>query len=257
MDHVLDQYLKGKLTAEEVKLIHEQLQRKHNTSAADSTNLADVEGVVLPMDLLGKSQLPDGKAETVIQTIRTSNLPQTTIAPIYRQRFYWAWLAAPVALLLFLWIGLIFMPEVHHTEDVYEAHFREYTPSFFYDKPATQEIWQAAQFHYKRREYGVSTLLLQELAAIAPQEASAPLFLVGMAALQQWQANIAIEYLLPMAQENGILQEQALWYLALAYLQNNNPRTAKAVLTEIVERGEGCYKFEEAVALLRELNNNH
>jgi len=84
-------------------------------------------------------------------------------------------------------------------------------------------------------------------------------FYKGLSYLELDKIKEAIEILLPIAKANGLegksanFNDKAAWYLALAYLKNNDKEKSKSELSLITQKPKGTYKKEEAQELLGHL----
>jgi len=81
-------------------------------------------------------------------------------------------------------------------------------------------------------------------------------FYKGLSYLELDKSKEAIELLLPIAKANGLegksanFNDKARWYLALAYLKNNDKEKSKSELFLIMQKPKGTFKKEEAQELL-------
>ena len=84
-------------------------------------------------------------------------------------------------------------------------------------------------------------------------------FYKGLSYLELGKLREAIDILLPIANANYLegksahFNDKAMWYLALAYLKNNDKEKAGSVLFLITKKPEGTFKKEEAQELFEVL----
>ncbi len=114
------------------------------------------------------------------------------------------------------------------------------------------ERWQEVVNAYQKKDY-VHAASLIEKSIEADGGAGKRYFYLGLSYLQQDppKAKEAIEPLKQVLASTNRYQEQALWYLALAYLGADQTELGKNILKMIVS--QNTWKADEAVELLEEL----
>lgn len=110
---------------------------------------------------------------------------------------------------------------------------------------------QGALQQYDAGDFNAALKLLQEILAAEPENTMAN-FYAGVCYLKLEKPSLAIAGLQKVIAANDArLAEPAEWYLALAYVQENDLLNARATLNEIIAES-GAYK-EQAVKLLEHL----
>ena len=110
--------------------------------------------------------------------------------------------------------------------------------------------FQQAQTAYQKGDYATAFTKFQALAQQDPGAAQFS-FYAGVSALLNEEATLAIPlFKTLLAQPDHLFVEQARWYLALAYLQEDDTASAKTYLSEIKT---GAFKAEEAKELLSKI----
>ncbi len=114
------------------------------------------------------------------------------------------------------------------------------------------ERWQAVVDAYQKKDYTMATTLIEK-AILVDGEAGKRYFYLGLSYLQQDppQAQKAIAPLQKVLASKNRYQEQAAWYLALAYLGSDQLEKGKTQLQQIVDKE--TWKAKEAAALLGDL----
>lgn len=104
---------------------------------------------------------------------------------------------------------------------------------------------------YEQKEYSKAITAFEQKLSKDPNNISV-LFYSGLSYLATNQTDLSIKHLTPVASSTHQLAEAAEWYLALAYLKNENIPECKDILKRIADQ-KGAYK-ERATSLLQEIH---
>ncbi|MDQ3278825.1 MAG: hypothetical protein M3Q06_10900 [Bacteroidota bacterium] len=127
-------------------------------------------------------------------------------------------------------------------KDLYSAHYIDYTVGISRGEGDSAALFPV---HYRNGEY---TRIVQAsgTANLSPQDS----LLTGLANLQIGQAAEAIRWFSALQKEGSIYHQDADYYLAMAYLQNNEPRKAETWLKQIKENPQHLYRNQVSSGLL-------
>ena len=103
---------------------------------------------------------------------------------------------------------------------------------------------------YQNRDWDQVLPLIRNWQVQEPNNELVKLYL-GIAALGANNLTVAIEQLGNLVKDKPQVEEQARWYLALAFWQNGNNTEAKEMLELIIQ--EESYRYELAKDLLKQL----
>ena len=153
-------------------------------------------------------------------------------------------IAASLALLITA--IFLFRPQ----QDPFVAYFEVYPTTFLTRYDTTNQMILAATQAYNDGSYKDAITQLENLIQTNSNDLRYPFYL-GLSHLASEAPDKAIPYLTQVAEEPGnLLQEQARWYQALAYLRVGKSEQAKFIL-ELIEADD--FKGKEAKELLRKL----
>ena len=153
-------------------------------------------------------------------------------------------IAASLALLITA--IFLFRPQ----QDPFVAYFEVYPTTFLTRYDTTNQLILAATQAYNNEAYQEAITQLENLIQTNPDDLRYPFYL-GLSHLASGAPDIAIPYLTQVAEEPGnLLQEQARWYQALAYLRVGKSEQAKFTL-QLIQPED--FKGKEAKELLRKL----
>ncbi|MEM6698220.1 MAG: tetratricopeptide repeat protein [Bacteroidota bacterium] len=159
-------------------------------------------------------------------------------------------IAAAVVLLFFAYQFL--MPSNLSSQEIYATHFEPY-PMLLNQRSIDQKTDDQATYNnaisfYTKQQYPEALTAFEKLLATQPDNIT----------YQFYQANILLadnkaEQAIPVFQkildgDHPNFEEQARWYLAMAHLQREDLKNAKALL-EKIEAGQ--YKSKEATKILK------
>lgn len=170
-------------------------------------------------------------------------------------RKWWTWLGGATLLILFC-TGAYFMAEnagffSSESQKLSRANVQALENVLFLpnDGQGLREL-QAGMAAYDARQYAEATRSLELYISRRPDHAAR--VYLGVARILSGRAADAIAPLSLAAQsQEPPIRESALWYLALAYLENNRPDEARQTLQSIP--ADGIYSVQ-AQELLKKLN---
>ncbi|WPP49743.1 tetratricopeptide repeat protein [Catalinimonas niigatensis] len=235
----IEAYLQGQLTPEERELFEANLAENEELAAE----------VTLQQELI--HSIETESLRQLLEQIHEENFAEETpVVSIQRQRFlpYMA-VAASLSLLVIGW--WYFTSQQSSPTALYSAYF---SPAA--GLPTTLSYTRNAQFSegmisYKLGDYAEAREWWQPLLEADPENDTLN-FYVGIASLAEEQADLAIEYLNKVEENTlSVYHIDAQWYLALAYLQNEQPAKAKEILSSLTEK-ESAYR-EESQEILSKL----
>ena len=246
IDNLLDQYLEGRLTEQEIKLLHEHLEHTHDEHLTNEL----LDKIHLPSDLLPTQATTPPKSDyEFLLHLPANDPPEPGFRSLIKQ--YLPLLAGLVFVSLLLPIGYLFSHRQQLT--VFEHYFKPYPiVQRTLPDPGLQEKWNSAAYRYIGHDYyraiGEFNLLLNRQIA----DNYLDQFYIGISYLANNEPRQALEYLEQAAAVPSNIKQPAQWYLALAYLLNENHDLAKHILTDIVN-GDNTFKKAEAQKLLEAL----
>ncbi|PHI20747.1 hypothetical protein CEQ90_06770 [Lewinellaceae bacterium SD302] len=168
------------------------------------------------------------------------------VVPFYRRHFYA--LAACLLFLLAAGIYFILPNNVASPQELYAANFEPYR-NIAVDITRGEDnlsVKERAFLAYEQGNYREALTYLGQLEATPVND-----FYAGQAQLGLKKFPAAIDDLFPLAQMDDFpLQQQANWYLALAYLGNEATADAKQILSTIA--GEEGHPFQKQAEVLLE-----
>ncbi|CAM1350005.1 tetratricopeptide repeat protein [Tenacibaculum halocynthiae] len=169
-----------------------------------------------------------------------------------RNRSY-LFVAASIAVLIsFIGYSLI-VNQKTSTDDLYAEYFESYRNVI---QPITRGVesknnsTKAFEAYEKGNYKKASTLLIK---AYSEDKNNAYLLYQGISFLQLNNSDKAIEVLNKQLEITDKFNIKTHWYLALAYLKNNEVIKAKKSLEKVLD-SSGDYKKQEAKSILRNLN---
>ena len=156
-------------------------------------------------------------------------------------------IAAGLAILVLAGLSFWLNQADPNPEDLYAAYITPYEMSLI-NRTASSE--QQAALAYSAADYKAAAGLYAELVGKDSTDVQS-VFFAGISALLAHDSYKAVLWLNDLSRRpEHLFSEQSRWYLALAYLKLNQPEKAKSTLLDLKE---GAYKYEEAQALLQEL----
>lgn len=255
IDKILDRYLEGVLTTDEVRVLHRQLD--------DDLPSGDVQAVLdrieLPADLLEQPTVS-------VQTKAYQRRPAYRLAtPPSVARLRLSAMYGTLTLLLFIIPCVLYMFcyvwPLRQQQKMVEQYFTPYNAASYpinIEDATIATTWQTAVFKYNNAaqynaaDYLTAAHTFETLLAQPFEDIYALHFYIGVSYIAAHQPSNALAHLAQVSTAVTPLRQQALWYMALAYLQNNNRVSAKNVLQQIVST-PNAYRQQEAKSLLAKL----
>lgn len=168
---------------------------------------------------------------------------QTTASPSQAKSRFRPWsIAASITIFLTLgWLTYYSLSGISN-QDLYNAHFEPY-PNTVYSitrSDGSESVEREAFVAYESQDYErAAELFLNAGEAITHGD-----FYLAQVLLQLNRNEEAIELFAKSMLEDSSFEAEANWYLALAYLKENNIESAK----EVLERQVSQYNFKKAKA---------
>lgn len=241
----LEAFWQGTLDADEQAELERQLQEdKAFQQAAEEWKLIVNEGFLPPQEELEEQEEIKKRMQAYAEESEPE-APHKSEAKPFRLRRLYIGLAAAAVLLLLLWLGplgRILGPS--SPADEFFAHLPR-------DNANLSDPGDAGKQAYDQQTYRKAyTALLQDVSSGGD---SLNLIYASVAAIGSGQAEKAIPILEPLVGANNwqLYQSEIAWYLALAYVYEEQNRQAINLLEKIVDTG-GEYSAE-AQALLATL----
>ncbi len=161
-----------------------------------------------------------------------------------RQRFYWVAAAALVLL-----IPVYFLLKANASQDkLFARHFVPYANTA---TRSSQDPLSNALEQYRSKNYAKALGILESIESEGDGSDST-LFYKANVHLQLDQPREAVTALQKIPATSAFYDE-AQWYLALAFLQNNEPTEAKKIVSEISQKPTHPYQ-KQATELLKDIH---
>lgn len=239
----IDAYLMGKLSETD----RQQFEAVLKEDAALATAVAERKELVGLIEHIGDQKLQ----ERLKKVAEEYHAQQQKVVPLKRTRLSWiAAVAAGVALLI---AAYLLVPRNASPQELYASYYETYP---LQGVARSEQLDSSTLFQQVRQYYpsGQYEQVLPLLDTIYQQtEDSRWLVMKANALMQVENYQEAVTTLLPLAENNDLLYEdQARWYLALAYLQTDQITKAKAQLSQLVN-SSATFKSQEAAQLLKDL----
>lgn len=150
--------------------------------------------------------------------------------------------AAFVALLVTAWMIL-------RPDPLSYQQFAQHEPLHLSVRGEADILVTKAETAFNAGDYGRALLELDKLMTLNPDNGSARLY-KGICQLELHQPEVARATLQPLAEGRSALRADAIWYIALGYLQENDRKQCKKNLQQLKS---GDAHFTEAQQLLKKL----
>lgn len=128
-------------------------------------------------------------------------------------------------------------------------HYAQHAPLSLTVMGNTEQAKTEAESAFKQKDYARALAALNQVLATEPANIKAT-FYRGICQLELRRPSVARAVFIPLATGNSALREDAAWYVALTYLQENNLAACRAALEKIAA-GEAHY--EQAQEILKGL----
>lgn len=250
-DNRIDDYLDNLMSEEEKKSFEIEMQE----NKALAKQLAVAKEINQTIGLEGKFQEFQKTIHTLNQRHFQNNQKETpkqeaTIRSINPRRRFLAIAAAVIVLVVSsVLIWNVLQSESPSSSELFAANYEPYTIGQRSGNDDLTEVEKAAFENYADGNYKTAILNFQILVTQNPTNETYLLGL-GSAYLSTQQTINAIK-IFDLINDSSINYQAAQWYLALAYLQNDEVETAKKTL-EALAQGERTYAIK-AKELLKQL----
>ena len=184
------------------------------------------------MDLLksvGKDYFEDKIAETQPFKVVRNNIRR------------WIALAASVTL---IGAAIWFFNRSEVTAPTYQQ-YAQHTPLSLTVMGNTEQAKTDAETAFGQKDYARALAALEQVVTAEPNNVKAQLF-QGICLLELDRAAEARAIFEPLSTGNSALREDAVWYVGLSYLKENNTTACKAALAKIAP-GEAHYKDAQQI----------
>ncbi|MEO9853671.1 hypothetical protein [Reichenbachiella sp.] len=194
-----------------------------------------------------QTTLADLKHESLKKEMRTIyyQSKEDTVKRINYKRI--SLVAASVVILMTL--GLYWINVATQHDRLYQAYYEVYPPNP--NLRGEQEDTQSAMEHYRRGDYQKALVVFLDKYSKRSENEDLAIY-IGNCYLELNQPYAAIEYFsLGTKNQDKITSHNNQWYLALAYLKNDQVKLAKNVLNHIIDQNQ--LFSPEATILVQEL----
>lgn len=267
IDKLLDQFLDGKLTEDEVRLMHEKLE------SGEFLSDTELDKIVLPDDILISTKQENISFESFesdssryklqdfekYSTHYKHPIVETSKAHtfVFIIVFFSILIAAPLVYIL--------LPFQFSPQKIFQEYFspfdithvnRDFTED---DDFENYSNWQTAISEYQQKNYHDAIHKFDDILTSIPSRKDAYIdyFFIGVSylAADKTKAKSAIEAFDEVLQGEAPpkWKDRAKWYLALSYLQVDAINTAKEYLQSLIGGEKTAFQYEEAEKLLEEL----
>lgn len=234
----IEQYLQGNLSAEQKASIEQQMNR-------DQAFREEVE-----MHRKLEDFFKDQNQIELHNILKEQRQKDDSAHSIHRNLIFR--LAAAITLILgvvaIYWLNL----DRQSSEELFIAYYEPY-PMVLNQRSGNQdEAYRAAINAYQNGEYENALTYFDQLIEQDTLVAISK-FYQGVIHLNLKESAAAITKLISVADsKNQLIQQQALWYLGLAYLLEQESEKAISTLQRLQQAGD--YKQEEVATILKEIN---
>ena len=244
---LIEKYLEKKLTVEE-------LQEFERRKSEDSTFQKQVKEMHLLIE-----GIKNAARESVLDDLKEleETLPEVIVKkrmPLRRNliRIGWGLAAACVAGIIAVSVSV--NPVNNHTyETLYNEYFTPYPNVIEATKRSEDQTLTLKEEAFYEYDLGNYTTAIEKFSVLNEKEKDATLlFYMGNAYMAIGKTEDAIHNFKLIRNSDHKFQNQAKWYLCLAYLKNNQIEEVKNILSEL-KRSNSAYR-EKADMLLKEID---
>ncbi|WP_163717942.1 tetratricopeptide repeat protein [Mangrovibacterium lignilyticum] len=246
----IDQFLNMELSEDELASFESELSNNPDL-VAELELFKEIDSALEEKDVMGLRDKLDRISKDIIKEKRKE---RSFIARIPNSRIAVATIAASLILLISI-TSLLSRHQVANERELYSEFFRPYeaTGIFRSNNSNLDSKISIALHKYNEANYAEAVQLFNE---VLQSDSSNPVgnFYQGMSYQGLGEFNQAISsYNEVIKAKNNLFMEQAEWYTALCYLQNDNRRKAFKQLQRIAENNG--YYSEKASAVLRKITD--
>ncbi|MDN5201742.1 tetratricopeptide repeat protein [Fulvivirgaceae bacterium BMA10] len=243
---LIEQYLEGKLTTEELEEFEVRLQNDELFK-----KLFDQEETLIAgIRYTGRKGILD-KLEAMEEKLPKIDLEKPSegkVVPM-RRRTYLIAIAASIALLL---VTVFVLNKPTNSEVLFAKHFTPYQnliTSNTRGEVTIKELKELAFLAYDQENY---TEAISNFEKLPQEQKNEDIFLyLGNAYLAVGKTEEAIQNFSKVLEEKGDFQNQGRWFLALAYLKQGETQKATLAFEKLVEDGSSYGK--RAAEVLKEM----
>jgi len=256
MDFILDKYLNGLITKEEVQELHEKLQRGESIYETEAP-ATDVQEMDLPesRDLTDKSPYYERNLPIYEQQQDFENTVETPKAYLFTKKyasgavfFFFVVLFAPI---------IYFILSMEHSNSLVAKYFEPHTitiQSRDLVRADVQDEWENAVEKYVSRQYAGTIASLNRVKNKQPDDAYIDDFYIGVSYIACGQAREAIEHLNDAKDAAPTdWHDEIDWYRALAHVQESEREKAQKLLNDLTADTQN-YNYQKTKKLLEEIS---
>lgn len=246
IDEILDQYLAGLITEEDVREQHLELEKRQQEEIIDGL----IEKIELPVDILvAKYDSAGSLQQPFTMPIEPSNA---------RERFLHRlpFLMVGVVTIAMLLVAYFMFYDSHLA--MADHYFKPYaitTIERSFNTDEQQNEWNKAINAYEFPDYETAIFCFKNLLNQQPKDDYIDSFFAGICHLAAHQPREAILYLnqsINAKNSNLAWKNTAYWYLGLAYLSNENILAARQYLEKVALADSHIHK-DEAIEILERI----
>jgi len=170
---------------------------------------------------------------------------------ITKTRKLW-WITAAASVLILVTFGIYFFNPNYSNDELFAMYFepaKNIVHPIVRNGDTNNELTNAF-IAYQKQDYRLAQQLFEEL--FQTTQISELLFYEAISFLETNQPDLAIKNLREHQKFADALSDRTKWYLALAYLKQDNREVAKLILKEIVSNTI-AFNYKEAKILLKKL----
>lgn len=269
IDKLLDQFLDGTLTEEEVRLMHETLEN------GDSITEVELDKIVLPVDILQPNK---NETNNVIRQSPQAQNPYRKLEEFKQYKHYQNPIvetskAYTLVFIIVFFSILVMAPFVYmllpihfNGEQIFKNNFSPYPIDDKIERGFNSDIiasfnWKEGSKAYERANYNEAMYFFGELVEEDDNYTDTYIdhFYLGVTNLSPSISDpkTASKHLYNVLDFNSEDAKKwkypAHWYLALSYIQLNETQNSRIHLKEIIAAGDQAFHYEKALKLLEEL----
>lgn len=243
INQILDSYLDGTINAEQVRELHEKLERDEDVYITEEL----ISEVHLPEEIYQAAtspfqQLPDKTLEIPYRNKNKTTREEYDIkSHTFAQKLLV--IISLLAIISFALAITLLLSKPPLFEQYYSAHpmqKEELNRIVIYP-----DVWQKAVEMYQAEEYAAATKQFDKLIELNPSRTDIDFFYKGVALLEQGkeqQATLAFEKV--QGQASDKLKDEANWYLGLIALKEGKVVQARKLLEEVAANSAHYYSKE-------------
>lgn len=243
LEEQLDRYLLKRMSTEEQTTFEASLKQNPELALKVKLHSEMAQGIqtYVNRNMRGKlktfqQEWYDKQKNKTIEITRATEIKKEKVVPQAKRRTLAPILAIAASLLLVLSVAFWVINSPQSAEELYLAYYEPY-PSMFSSRSATSEqALMEANEHYIHRTYGQALLGFEKLLQDQPDNAKL-LLVSGICQMEEGKLEEAKTKFQKIIDNNDLyLLDQAIWYMALVELKQNNESAAQKLLKELVAK---------------------